>query len=528
MATTEGTRTDHVAGLSTAPGDASGTHAAGSALDLRTVLLDPGARLHGEHMRRRGSDISRVRPPAPVADSDGADAIELASMHADADTGAGAGAAKQRPADVESQDAPPSAPPSTAHETAEAGSNAPFVPHAERKRQRRKAMFCFAALCWNFFGQGWNDGSTGPLLPTIQRHYNIGFAIVSLLFVCNTIGYVAGALANMYLSDRFGLGKTIVIGALFQLLAYSLDVPAGPFPLMCAAFCCAGFGLALQNCQGNGFVGSLRDSATKLGFLHASYGLGAFSAPLAATHFAAQQRWSLHYLISVGVTLLNVLFLVLAFRFKRQDEVMAEAGEEPAAPDANGGSKLGQIMRMRTVHFLAVWALIYVGVEVTLGGWIVTFIEQKRGGGASAGYISSGFFGGLMLGRVLLLWLNRKVGERRVMFIYAFLAIQLEVTVWVVPSLVENAIAVSVIGLLLGPMYPILVNHSKNILPQWLFVGCVGWIAGIGQTGSAILPFLTGLLASKFGISSLQPFIVSMMSTMVVIWAFVPRIRRVD
>lgn len=27
-------------------------------------------------------------------------------------------------------------------------------------------------------------------------------------------------------------------------------------------------------------------------------------------------------------------------------------------------------------------------------GWIVTFIEQKRGGGASAGYISSGFFGG--------------------------------------------------------------------------------------------------------------------------------------
>lgn len=61
-------------------------------------------------------------------------------------------------------------------------------------------------------------------------------------------------------------------------------------------------------------------------------------------------------------------------------------------------------------------------------GWIVTFIEQKRGGGTSAGYISSGFFGGelcserqrsaadyyrcfvgLMLGRVVLIWLNRKV-----------------------------------------------------------------------------------------------------------------------
>ena len=81
-------------------------------------------------------------------------------------------------------------------------------------------------------------------------------------------------------------------------------------------------------------------------------------------------------------------------------------------------------------------------------------------------------------------------------------------TVWVVPSLFENAIAVSFIGLLLGPMYPILMNHSKHILPKWLFTGCVGWIAGVGQSGAAILPFITGLLASKFGITSLQPLYV--------------------
>ena len=86
-----------------------------------------------------------------------------------------------------------------------------------------------------------------------------------------------------------------------------------------------------------------------------------------------------------------------------------------------------------------------------------------------------------------------------------FLPHRLEVTVWVVPSLFENAIAVSVIGLLLGPMYPILMNHSRSILPKWLFTGCAGWIGGVGQAGSAVLPFITGLLASKFGIGSLQP-----------------------
>ena len=96
----------------------------------------------------------------------------------------------------------------------------------------------------------------------------------------------------------------------------------------------------------------------------------------------------------MAVTLLNVVFLAAAFRFKRMDEVMAETGEAPAEPDTTGSSKLRQILTMGTVHFLAVWALIYVGVEVTLGGWIVTFIQEKRGGGATAGYISSGFFGG--------------------------------------------------------------------------------------------------------------------------------------
>ena len=81
----------------------------------------------------------------------------------------------------------------------------------------------------------------------------------------------------------------------------------------------------------------------------------------------------------------------------------------------------------------------------------------------------------------------------------------MEVTVWVVPSLLENAIAVSFIGLVLGPMYPILIKQSRDIIPRWLFTGGVGWIGGVGQAGSAVLPFLTGLLASKFGIGSLQP-----------------------
>jgi fucose permease len=120
--------------------------------------------------------------------------------------------------------------------------------------------------------------------------------------------------------------------------------------------------------------------------------------------------------------------------------------------------------------------------------------------------------------------LNRalQVGERLAIFIYIILAIgfassvrrasitnrlpsSLELVVWLVPSLIGGAVAVSLVGVLLGPIYPIVMNESGRILPRWLLTCCIGWIAGLGQTGSAALPFMTGAIASKAGIKSLQP-----------------------
>lgn len=169
-------------------------------------------------------------------------------------------------------------------------------------------------------------------------------------------------------------------------------------------------------------------------------GLGAFTAPLVATYWSTARHWSFHYVIAAGIAVSNLAVLTGVFRFRRQEgaqrscmlciamlterrsEVLAEAGQEqqaePTTVDDHGQDRnqYGQIMRQRVVQLLALFCLIYVGVEVTLGGenlrssrnrrfllryscapcigWIVTFIQDERGGNASAGYISSGFFGG--------------------------------------------------------------------------------------------------------------------------------------
>jgi len=41
------------------------------------------------------------------------------------------------------------------------------------REQKYKAHVQFLALCWTLFLAGWNDGTTGPLLPRIQLVYNV-------------------------------------------------------------------------------------------------------------------------------------------------------------------------------------------------------------------------------------------------------------------------------------------------------------------------------------------------------------------
>ncbi|KAG8809398.1 hypothetical protein FRC17_003459 [Serendipita sp. 399] len=414
----------------------------------------------------------------------------------------------------------------------EEGAAAASIVNAITPQMRRREKIVIAAMSFALFMAGWNDGTTGPLLPRIQRVYGVGFAVVSIIFISGCLGFILGALVNVYLTDRYNFGTLMIGAAVLQILAYSVQSAAPPFPLFCVMYALNGIGMAIQDAQANGLVASVHEHASeKMGLLHAIYGLGAFSAPLVATQFAQLQRWSFHFLASLGFAVINAVFLVLTVKNRSLEGMsigsppVSDAHAPPALEMDNrtnnnngdaeqvvertssrstptGGaaasgtqkSSMSQILGNMTVQLMAIFILVYVGVEVTIGGWIVTFIIEVRGGGPSSGYVSSGFFGGLTLGRVALLWVNKKVGERRVVFIYALLAIGLELVIWLVPSLIGNAVAVSI----------------------------VGWIAGFGQAGSAVIPFMTGALASRFGIKSLQPLLVAMMAFMSVLWALVP------
>lgn len=78
--------------------------------------------------------------------------------------------------------------------------------HQATKAMRRRAWIQFATLCWSIFVVGWNDGTTGPLVPRLQEVYHVSYAIVSLIFIASCVGFISGASSYIYLTDRFGFG----------------------------------------------------------------------------------------------------------------------------------------------------------------------------------------------------------------------------------------------------------------------------------------------------------------------------------
>ncbi len=50
---------------------------------------------------------------------------------------------------------------------------------ASTAAMKRNARIRFATLCWSMCLAGWNDGTTGPLLPRIQSVYHVGLSLDS-------------------------------------------------------------------------------------------------------------------------------------------------------------------------------------------------------------------------------------------------------------------------------------------------------------------------------------------------------------
>ncbi|KAK3490278.1 major facilitator superfamily domain-containing protein [Neurospora hispaniola] len=383
------------------------------------------------------------------------------------------------------------------------------------------------AMCLISLSNGMSDSAPGALIPSIEEYYNIGYAIVSLIFVGNALGFIAGAFFVDAIRERLGRAKTLAVGQGLISLGYIPMIATAPYPAIVVSFFFVGFGMSINLAMGNVFCGSLSNSTTALSMMHGSYGIGGTVGPLLATAMVTvfEVVWSRYYAVSLGLAVLG------ACRDTQQHLGSSAGGSggqsgSTAVPKRDWRADVTAMVSAlsnRVVLLGALFIFAYQGAEVSISGWVNTFLMDSRHvHDGSVGYVTAGFWGGITLGRFLLAPPAHRIGEKLFVVIVVVGACAFQLVVWLVPNLIGNAVAVAIVGLLLGPVYPCAAAVFMRNISKQKQVSGMGVISAFGSSGGAAAPFTTGLLAQAVGTFVLHPIVIGLFVVMMICWYGLP------
>ncbi|KAJ5756912.1 uncharacterized protein N7511_007094 [Penicillium nucicola] len=402
-------------------------------------------------------------------------------------------------------------------------------PVLEKWNQNRLNMYRTFATFWCFLVMGANDAAYGALIPYLESYYNLSYTIVSLVFLSPLVGYTIAAFLNQRIHNAFGQRGVAILGSGCHLIAYVINCVHPPYPVLVVAFIFAGLGNGVEDAAWNAWIGNMANANEVLGFLHGIYGVGAVISPLIATSMIARGGlpWYYFYYVMVGCAAVEIVVSTSCFWKSTAVEFRA-ANRQSVEENKKGGLRDALFKRpaARITWLCALFLLGYVGVEVALGGWIVTFMIRVRQGGAFAsGMTATGFWLGITVGRVILGFVTPRVGEKIAISGYIVCSIAFGLVLWLVPQFYASAVAVSFQGFFLGPLFPGAIVMVTKLLPRHLHVTSIGFVAAFGGSGAAILPFAVGVLAQAKGVKVLQPFIIALSGAILLTWLGLPRVK---
>ncbi|KAK9331805.1 major facilitator superfamily domain-containing protein [Lipomyces starkeyi] len=439
--------------------------------------------------------------------------------------------------------------------------NEPDVQRVYTFAEVPKNKWRLLASCWTVFALGLSDGAPGALLPYIEEYYNIDYAEVSTIWMANTIGFIVSAVVSHYIYVRIGRAGMLTAGPAILVIMYALIVPAPPFGVVIVGFFFGGLGMACVVANVNVFLSYLAHTEACFGLVHGSYGVGATISPLIATAMVSRGiKWSYFYSLMLVFNAFGALLSAWAFKGCDRDlgtlhmlKKYQKLGNAAQTADAiipvtslasnmppmtvsfentvtsqSERSVYRQALRDRVTWLAAALILFYQGAEVSIGGWIVSFmIDTRRGDPTAVGYVASGFWAGITIGRfVLNQFLTKLFSPRAVIFVLIAVAASFELITWLVPNIIGDAVAVSVVGLFVGPMYPSAITAISHLLPRRTQNFSITIVTAFGSCGGALWPFITGLLAQTKGTFVVHPVAIGLFGGMCVCWSLIPFSRR--
>jgi FHS family glucose/mannose:H+ symporter-like MFS transporter len=319
----------------------------------------------------------------------------------------------------------------------------------------------------------------GVLLPTLTQEWGMRDNTAGFLLFLQFLGSSAGALlvgANRIRSLMTGYGLLVVSACTLAFAGRYLSFPI---------FFLFGLGLGTTMTTTSLLFSDRygNDRAAVLERLNFAWSAGAMVGPMLFLPFLRTASLRSLFFTLDGLFLLLLVWVI----FRERAEATCVDSILTASP-VRGPAPLGSLLT------LLVLAMCSVGVESALSGWLTTYSHRAdpKGGGAAA-LATSIFWLGMVLSRLLFSTrLLAIVGRSRV----------LHATLWGVAASVGLLVvahhpvpirlAAGLAGLCMGPVYPLLLSFLLERSPH-------GWVFCVAGIGSALLPWLTGLLSAYYG-----------------------------
>lgn len=333
--------------------------------------------------------------------------------------------------------------------------------------------------------------SLGPLLPDLPAAAYYSLSVLGSVFTAFAAGGLLGQLIAGGMHDRLSFRPVLLASGLLLALGMvgiTLSV-ALPTMLVAALLAGAGFGsllLALNLLVAGSYPGR---STGALNLLNVFFGVGAIAGPIAVS--LAGRAWGTGLPAIWGGIALLLLLLPLS---------LLTASPLPLGDPGKAPARRGSVYRTPMVWTLALLLLLYVGSEVGLSGWLKVYLERSTGlapGLAALG--TSLFWLALTLGRIGGTLLSGRMAPMALLgWSLAGLTAGMLGLLASVGNLPPSLIALAVIGLCCGPVFPTVVALTTAAAPHQQGAA-TGLVTALGNGGALVLPWLQGLLIEQRG-----------------------------
>jgi fucose permease len=329
----------------------------------------------------------------------------------------------------------------------------------------------------------------GPVLPYFTHRWNLTDGQAGLFFSTQYFGSFLGTVATSWLLPRLGFSKLISAG--YFCFAVGLAcLGLGPWFFSTLFVAIYGVGYGLSNPSINLRATHLPSSnvAAAVSLLNFSWGIGAVSSPFLVAFFLG------HLSLRALAGVLTACFLALTLAHFTQKADLATSSE--ARPKRSFAVWRTTLQPAPWIS-LALLFFLYVGVEISVGGWVA--LDEKRMVGFTTAKMAAGpafFYGFLLLGRFLVPVALKHFSQRALCV--GGLAVATVGVALVAFAQTPGMLHVGALlaGLGCGPQYPIYVTWLAAI-----FKDDATWLAalffGSAGIGSSLVPWLVGVVASQ-------------------------------